>query len=74
MTRFTAVGYSSKANRVRFEVWADAEMIYQSPVSGLAPVNVKLPAGVKTIELRTKDAGSDGIQWTMWCYPRFHAK
>jgi hypothetical protein len=59
---------------VKFEVWADAKPLYESPQVGIIPVNVKLPRGVKTIELKVNNLGITKEDWSFWCYPRLYAK
>lgn len=72
MTRFTAIGYCVMSHRVKFEVWADARQIYTSPMVGIIPIEVKLPTGTKTIELKIDKAGKHDWDHAMWCYPRLH--
>lgn len=74
MSRFTAIGYNVRSQHTRFEVWADAKKIYESPQAGIIPMDVKLPKGTKTIELKVKDLGDDRYDQSMWCYPRLHRK
>jgi hypothetical protein len=74
MTRFTAIGYNVRSQHVKFEVWADAKMIYQSPQAGLIPINVKLSKGTRTIELKVNHLGNEGHDVSMWCFPRLHKK
>lgn len=74
MTRFTAIGYNVVDHSVKFEVWADARRVFESPQAGIIPIDVKLPAGTKTIELRVNDLGSSDWDISMWCYPRLHRK
>ncbi len=54
MSRFTAIGYNVRSHHVKYEVWADAKRIYESPQAGIIPIDVKLPKGTKTIELKVK--------------------
>ncbi len=74
MTRFTAIGYNVLSNHVKYEVWADAKRLYESPQAGIIPIDVKLPPGTKTIELKINDLGNSGNDASMWCYPRLHRK
>ncbi|MDB5341618.1 MAG: hypothetical protein JWN70_7237, partial [Planctomycetaceae bacterium] len=74
MTRFSAIGYNTRSNHVQFEVWADARKLYESPRAGIAPIQVKLPAGTKTIELKANDMGDGRYDYSMWCYPRLYKK
>lgn len=74
MTRLTAIGYCVTTQHVRFEVWADARQVYQSGAAGIAPIDVKLPPGAKTLELRVNDLGDARDDWSMWCYPRLYRK
>ena len=74
MTRFSAVGYNVRSQHTKFEVWADARKLYESPQAGIVPIQVKLPGGVKTIELRVNGLGNNGGDLSMWCYPRLHKK
>jgi len=72
MTRFTAIGYNVKSHHVMYQVWADMNRIYQSPQAGIVPIDIKLPPGTKTIELKVDDLGDSNSDWSMWCYPRLH--
>ena len=74
MTRFTAIGYNVISHHVKYEVWADAKRIYESPQAGIIPIDVKLPSGTKTIELKINDLGDGRNDHSMWCYPRLHRK
>lgn len=74
MTRFTAIGYNVVSHHVKYEVWADAKRIYESPQAGIVPMDVKLPPGTKTIELKINDLGDSRDDQSMWCYPRLHRK
>lgn len=74
MTRFTAVGWATVSNTVKFEVWADGSRIYQSPEVGIAQIDVKLPARTAKIELKIDDLGDYRYDHTFWCYPRLHRK
>lgn len=74
MTRFTAIGYNVLSHHVKYEVWADAKRIYESPQAGIIPIDVRLSAGTKTIELKINDLGSNDYDHSMWCYPRLHRK
>lgn len=74
MTRFTAIGYNVRSHHVKYEVWSDANRIYESPQAGIVPIDVKLPPGTKTIELKVNDLGSFNFDFSMWCYPRLHRK
>lgn len=74
MTRFTAIGYAVLRHHVKYEVWADAKRIYESPQAGIIPIDVKLPPGTKTIELKINDLGNNRDDHSMWCYPRLHRK
>jgi hypothetical protein len=74
MTRFAAIGYNLRSEHTKFEVWADAKMIYQSPQAGLVSIDAKLPKGTKTIELKVNDMGSAGNDVSMWCFPRLYKK
>ena len=74
MTRFSAVGFNACNHRSCFDVWADGTRIYKSPVAGIIPINVKLPAGAKTIELRATIVGDGTGCHTFWCFPRLYRK
>jgi len=74
MTRFTAIGYCVKSKHVRFEVFANGVGIYRSPTAGIVPIDVKLPKGTRTLELRIDNLGSYDFDVSMWCYPRLHKK
>ncbi|MEQ8790898.1 MAG: NPCBM/NEW2 domain-containing protein [Pirellulaceae bacterium] len=72
MTRFTAIGYNLRSHHVKYEVWADARQLYVSPQAGIVPINVKLPPGARTIELKIDKLGNYDWDHAMWCYPRLH--
>ncbi len=74
LIRFTAIGYNVVSHHVKFEVWADAKRLYESPQAGIVPIDVKLPSGTKTIELKINDLGNRAADQSMWCYPRLHRK
>jgi hypothetical protein len=74
MTRFTAVGYNVMDQSAKFEVWADTRQIFESAQVGIVPIDVKLPPGTKTIELRVNDLGNGEWDISMWCYPRLYRK
>lgn len=74
MTRFTAIGYNVLSNHVKYEVWADANRIYESPQAGIIPIDLKLPKGTKTIELKVNGMGDNHFDCSIWCYPRLHRK
>ena len=74
MTKFTGIGYNAYRHSVRFDVLADGKLIYQSPQAGIIPIEVKLPAGTKQIELRADALGNADQDWCSWCYPRLHKK
>jgi hypothetical protein len=74
MNRFTAIGYNVFSHSVKYEVWADAQQVYESPQAGIIPIDVKLPRGTKTIELKVNDLGNGVNDLSIWCYPRLHRK
>ena len=75
MTRFSAFGYNVHSHHVKYEVWADAKRIHESPQpAGIDRIDVKLPPGTKTIELKINDLGNNRVDASMWCYPRLHRK
>lgn len=74
MTKFTGIGYNANSQSVRFELLADAKLIYQSPQAGIIPIEVKLPAGTKQLEMRVDCLGNIEHDWSFWCYPRLHKK
>lgn len=74
MTRFTAIGYNVHSHHVEYEVWADTKRIYESPQAGIIPIDVKLPPGTKTIELKINNLGVSHYDRSMWCYPRLHRR
>lgn len=74
MKRFTAIAYNVRSHHVKYEVWADAKQIYAGPTAGIHPIDVKLPNGAKSIELKINDLGNFAYDFSMWCYPRLHRK
>ncbi|QDV68118.1 NPCBM/NEW2 domain protein [Rosistilla carotiformis] len=74
MTRFTAVGYNVVSCSVRYEVWADGKPLLQTPQAGVVPIDVQLPSGTKSIELKVNDMGNSKDDQSFWCYPRLYAK
>ena len=74
ITRFTAIGYNVVSQHVKYAVSADGATLFQSPLAGIVPIDVKLPAGTRTIELKISDEGGYGMDHSMWCYPRLHQK
>ena len=74
MTKFTGIGYNTNSQSVRFELLADAKLIYQSPQAGIIPIEVKLPAGTKQLEMRVDSMGDQFFDFSFWCYPRLHKK
>lgn len=74
MTRFTAIGYNVISHSAKYEVWADRKKIYESPQAGIVKIDVKLPPGTKSIELKTTDVNGGAGDQCFWCYPRLHRK
>ena len=74
MTRFTAIGVNVLSHHVKYQVWSGVKRIYESPEAGIIPIDVKLPIGTKTIELKVDHLGSLPGDHSMWCYPRLHRK
>ncbi|MDB5343800.1 MAG: hypothetical protein JWP89_2177 [Schlesneria sp.] len=74
MTRFTAIGYDVMSDSVKYEVWADGNRIYESPQVGIVSIDVKLPPGAKTIDLKVNPLGNYAGDYSMWCYPRLYRK
>ena len=74
MTRFTAIGYCVRSQHVKYQVWADGKMVYESPIAGIIPIDVRLPLGTRTIKLRVDDLGPNNWDMSMWCYPRLSAR
>lgn len=74
MTRFTAIGYDVMSDSVKFEVWADGARIYESPQVGIVSIDIKLPPGAKTIDLKVNPLGGYAGDYSMWCYPRLYRK
>jgi hypothetical protein len=74
MNRFTAVGYNALSHSVRFQVWADARQIFESPDAGVVPIDVKLPVGTRVLELKVDKLDGDGWDQSIWCYPRLYKK
>jgi hypothetical protein len=72
MTRFTAVGYNMMSETTRFEVWVNGALRFQSPEAGMVPINVELPPGAKSIELKINAMGDPRDDRSLWCYPRLH--
>ncbi len=74
MTRFTAIGYNVVSQQVKYAVFADGASLFQSPMAGIVPIDLKLPVGTKTIELKITDEGGYDMDHSMWCYPRLHQR
>ncbi|MDB5345757.1 MAG: hypothetical protein JWP89_4134 [Schlesneria sp.] len=74
MTRFSAIGYCVLSQSVKFEVWANNKLVYESPAAGIVRIDVKLPAGTKTIELKINHLGDLAADHSMWCFPRLHRR
>jgi hypothetical protein len=72
MSRFTAIGSTPLSNSAKYEVWADGQRIYSSPQAGMVPIDIKLPARTKTIELKVDDLDGAVADHSYWCYPRLH--
>ncbi|MDB5343071.1 MAG: hypothetical protein JWP89_1448 [Schlesneria sp.] len=72
MTRFTAIGSTPLSNSAKYEVWADGKLIYSSPQAGLVPIDIKLPARSKVIELKNDHLDDATADHSYWCYPRLH--
>lgn len=69
-SRFESIGYCPSSLRVAFQVFADGEMIYQSPQAGIAVVSADIPKGAKELELRIDPLGDGYGDRSMWCFPR----
>jgi hypothetical protein len=74
MTRFSAIGYNVLSDEAKFEIWADGKRHYQSDQGGIVTMDVKLPPGTKTIDLKVNDLGNNSYDASIWCYPRLHRK
>lgn len=74
MSRFTAMGYNVISHSVKYEVWADGARIYESPQAGIVPIDVMLPSGTNSIDLKIEMLGGYHLDHSMWCYPRLHRK
>jgi hypothetical protein len=74
MTRFTAIGYNIVSQQVKYAVFADGASLFQSPMAGIVPIDLKLPVGTKTIDLKITDEGGYDMDHSMWCYPRLHQR
>ncbi|MBS0202436.1 MAG: NPCBM/NEW2 domain-containing protein [Planctomycetes bacterium] len=75
MTRFTAVAYNVVTHRAGFQVWADGKQLYEKSAAGIFPIDVRLPAGTDSIELKVVDSQvNTAADHSMWCYPRLHRK
>jgi hypothetical protein len=72
MNRFTAIGYNVMSHSVKFQVWADAKRIYESPQAGIVAIDVRLPPGTKTIQLKVDGLVDTRFDHSIWCYPRLH--
>lgn len=72
MYRFSAIGYNVLSHSVKYEVWADGERIFQSPLAGITKIDVPLPDGTKKIELRANPDDGEFADQSIWCYPRLH--
>ena len=73
MTRFTAIGYNVRSQHTRFQVWADKNLLYESPQAGITPITVRLPPNARELELKVTDLEDRHLDHAMWCYPRLHA-
>ena len=47
MTRFTAVGYNTMSQSVKYEVWANSHRIYESSQAGIVPIDVNFSTTVR---------------------------
>jgi hypothetical protein len=74
MTRFSAIGYNVISQEVRYEVWANARKIYGSEQAGIVSIDIKLPEGTKTIDLKVHELSRFDWDFSIWCYPRLHRK
>lgn len=74
MTRFSAIGMNVISHEVKFEVWAQGKLLYQSSLAGIDPIDVKLPQGTKSIELKVDSVGGGAGDQSIWCYPRLYRK
>jgi hypothetical protein len=72
MARFSATGSTPFSNSAKYEVWADGKLIYSSPQAGLVPIDIKLPARSKVIELKIDHLDEATADHSYWCYPRLH--
>ncbi|MDB5347614.1 MAG: Tetratricopeptide repeat protein [Schlesneria sp.] len=72
MTRFTAIGYNVMSQMARYEVLADDVRVFQSAEAGIVPIDVRLPANTKTIQLKIDACGDITGDHAIWCYPRLN--
>jgi hypothetical protein len=69
---FSAIGYCAKSDSVKFRVYADGDLLFQSCRAGIVPVRVPLPKGAKRLELCVDALDDSGSDHSIWCYPRLH--
>jgi len=69
---FSAIGYALLSSSVKFQVFADSVPLFDSGRAGIAPIQVKIPKGAKTLVLVTDTLGDGFADHSYWCYPRFH--
>lgn len=72
VTSFSAVAYNVKSATTRFVVFVDDEPAFASPVAGVAPIRIPIPAGARKLDLIVDPVGDNTSDWAFWCYPRFH--
>jgi len=71
---FSAVAYSPSEFCMQYEVIADGRTVYQQGGLGVNAVQVDLPEGAKSLELRIGNPIGEQYGWTYWLFPRFHAE
>lgn len=70
--RFSATGYCRLRNgEVRFRVFADEKLLWQSEPAGLAKCSVELPKGARRLHLLVDPMSEGAYDHSSWCQARF---
>jgi len=70
---FSAIGFCERRSQVQYRVLIDDTEVFSSRGS-MAVINIKVPAGSKTIALAADDLGTFDWKHTFWCFPTVHSK
>ncbi len=70
--RFTGIGFCQRRALLTYKVVCDGAVLYESPPSGVAAIDVAIPQGAHTLDLAVNFTHHHDGAHSYWCYPRFY--